>query len=248
MMRLNGWNEPAEGHRGSRHQPGVIDLISLSSRASLEPLAPSISDQGRLGSCTGHAVSCAIALRLRFQYKATFWTPEPLDLYLGGRTLEGTQDRDAGATLADVLRHAEQNGFASGEFWGGVDFRGPPPKAFEDERPKTRLVNREPLDWDIDTIRWEISCGFPVVFGIRLYPQFDRVGSDGVIAMPDGPSVGRHAMCILGYDDDRRAFRVQNSWGSSHGDAGRLWIPYDYIMNPFWCGEIHSVRVVRAAP
>ena len=26
---------------------------------------------------------------------------------------------------------------------------------------------------------------------------------------------------------------------------GRAWLPYRYALNPFWCGEMHAIRVVR---
>lgn len=37
-----------------------------------------------------------------------------------------------------------------------------------------------------------------------------------------------HAIFICGYDDDQAAFRIKNSWGTSWGDKGFAWLPYDY--------------------
>jgi hypothetical protein len=34
-------------------------------------------------------------------------------------------------------------------------------------------------------------------------------------------------MCVVGYDDARGAFEVQNSWGTNWGNAGFIWITYD---------------------
>jgi hypothetical protein len=34
-------------------------------------------------------------------------------------------------------------------------------------------------------------------------------------------------MCIVGYDDDRRAFRIVNSWGEHWGEDGFMWLAYD---------------------
>lgn len=39
-------------------------------------------------------------------------------------------------------------------------------------------------------------------------------------------SDGGHAMLVVGYDDDRNAFKVVNSWGKSWGNAGFVWIDY----------------------
>jgi hypothetical protein len=33
-------------------------------------------------------------------------------------------------------------------------------------------------------------------------------------------------MCVVGYDDDRGAFELMNSWGRKWGNGGFIWIPY----------------------
>jgi hypothetical protein len=53
----------------------------------------------------------------------------------------------------------------------------------------------------------------------------------------DGPEVyrdfdpstvaGGHAMCAVGYDDDRGAIRLLNSWSTDWGDRGYCWVSYE---------------------
>ncbi|MGZ4000876.1 MAG: C1 family peptidase, partial [Mucilaginibacter sp.] len=38
--------------------------------------------------------------------------------------------------------------------------------------------------------------------------------------------LGGHATPIVGYDDNKKAFLVQNSWGTSWGNAGFYYMPY----------------------
>ncbi len=248
--RTYGWRPPPHGHLGARTRAGAGELAWLPEELSLEHVAPDVTDQGSLGSCTGQASACALAMRLRWQ-RIGNWLPAALDLYLGGRRLEGTADLDAGALLADVLKHAEREGFAPDALWPYVErvgeFRGPPPGALADVRDRTRLVSWEPLDWHLETLQWELWCGYPVVLGAQVFEAFERVEGDGVVAMPAGRVLGGHAMCAIGYSNARRAFRVQNSWGATWGNRGRCWIPYDYVLNPFFTGELHAVRAVRAA-
>lgn len=249
LSRSYGWLPPPEAHRGQRSRATVGELLTLPRSVELAHV-PAVTDQGPLGSCTGHAVACAVGARLLAQ-RVGAWLPSPLDLYLGARAREGTVERDSGALLADVLGHAEHEGLAPDALWPhaerGAEFRGPAPSPLASARPRTRLITHEPLDWDVGTLRWELACGYPVVLGLRTFGAFERVGGDGAIPMPEGPAVGGHAMCAVGYDDGRRALRVQNSWGTSWGAEGRAWLPYAYALNPFWCGELHAVRVVRRA-
>ena len=46
-----------------------------------------------------------------------------------------------------------------------------------------------------------------------------------------GPTIGGHAMCVVGYDDSIEAFKVRNSWGADWGDNGYLWIGYETFLN-----------------
>ena len=51
---------------------------------------------------------------------------------------------------------------------------------------------------------------------------------------PDDPQSsehGLHAMLIVGYSDRQEVFIVRNSWGTSWGDKGYGYVPYDYICN-----------------
>ncbi len=36
----------------------------------------------------------------------------------------------------------------------------------------------------------------------------------------------KHALCVVGYDDDSRSFLLMNSWGKKWGNRGYCWIPY----------------------
>lgn len=47
-----------------------------------------------------------------------------------------------------------------------------------------------------------------------------------------GPHNGGHAMCIVGYDDSKQAFKVRNSWGPEWGDNGHVWIKYASFKTP----------------
>jgi C1A family cysteine protease len=50
---------------------------------------------------------------------------------------------------------------------------------------------------------------------------------DAVLEEDDTPGEG-HAMVAVGYDDARKAFLIQNSWGRSWGSNGRGWFGYEF--------------------
>jgi hypothetical protein len=81
----------------------------------------------------------------------------------------------------------------------------------------------------------------PLVVGAKLGENFMRWNSSAVITSddPDSYNGGHayHAMMIVGYDNSKRAFRIQNSWGSSEwGDNGYIWVSYEHFIDNFAFG------------
>lgn len=81
----------------------------------------------------------------------------------------------------------------------------------------------------------------PVVVGAKLGEQFMSWNSSATITSddPDSYNGGHayHAMLVVGYDDSRKAFRIQNSWGSSEwGDNGFIWVGYNHFIKNFAFG------------
>jgi C1A family cysteine protease len=66
-----------------------------------------------------------------------------------------------------------------------------------------------------------------VIFAMRIGATITGLRGDAVIE-DDRDLGGSHAMVAVGFDDDRKAFRIQNSWGRGWGDGGYGWFGYDF--------------------
>lgn len=246
-----GWRPPPTPHVGRRLSLSRFDQAALGqrTRVDLAPFAPPIQYQGSYSSCVGHAVARALAIRLRFQREGQF-LPSPLQLWRYGREALGLVAEDAGTIAGDVFAAAHARGFGSDEYFpyeaSGGAFAQPLPRELVVDSERNRLITSEPLDYDVDTWRWELACGHPLVIGVRVFDGLYEPDEGGAIPLPAGPERGGHALCVVGYDDNLEVLEVDNSWGLSWGNRGRGRIPYAYVRNPVWCGEIHSVRVVRS--
>jgi len=95
----------------------------------------------------------------------------------------------------------------------------------------------------------------PVVFGFVVYASFesDEVKQTGVMPMPKPgeKTLGGHAVMAVGFDDEKQAVLVRNSWGPEWGDEGYFWMPYDFITDPdqaddFWV--VQSIAAPERAP
>jgi hypothetical protein len=66
----------------------------------------------------------------------------------------------------------------------------------------------------------------PLVTTMTVYEDFVTY-SGGIYKHTTGSSLGGHAVSLVGYDDQKGAWLVRNSWGEEFGEKGFVWISYD---------------------
>ncbi len=79
---------------------------------------------------------------------------------------------------------------------------------------------------DPTEVKTHLASGFPVLIGMMVDTAFMRLRGDVAYAQASGKTEGGHAMILVGYSDDRGAFKVMNSWGKQWGNGGFGWISY----------------------
>ncbi len=89
---------------------------------------------------------------------------------------------------------------------------------------------------DLGAVKGQLARGRPVIFGMDVGPKFFAHRGDAVIGWREtGPGLEGHALVLVGYDDTRGAFRLQNSAGRDWGDGGYAWIAY-----PVWQSAVQG--------
>lgn len=98
----------------------------------------------------------------------------------------------------------------------------------------------------IDSLRATILGGKAMAFSFRISPVSDlwmrehyiSHGSPTFPPLDDvGPRLATHAAVIIGYNDEKEAFLIQNSFGSGWGDEGRFWLGYGTILRQNFSGS-----------
>jgi cathepsin K len=77
----------------------------------------------------------------------------------------------------------------------------------------------------------EALCNYgPVAASVNATPLLQNFGGDGVFfetASNNANPETNHAVMIVGWDDDKQAWLMRNSWGTNWGDDGYCWIKYN---------------------
>ena len=93
-----------------------------------------------------------------------------------------------------------------------------------------------------------LNEGFPFVFGFTVFPSFesDEVAGNGEVPMPGAgeQTLGGHAVMAVGYDDQKQAFIVRNSWGPTWGLGGYCYMPYAYLLDDNLSDNFWVIRTV----
>lgn len=210
-----------------------------------------VEDQGNIGSCTANA---AVGVFEYFQRRAFGQHMEGsrLFLYKATRNLMGLTG-DTGAYLRSSMGAMVLFGIPDEKYWPYIenDYDIEPPafcygfaenfKATKYYRLDQQGISKQGL---LNRIKLFLAAGLPSMFGFTVFGSISQASQSGEIPFPSQKEnyLGGHAVTTAGYDDSKKiknqidgkettgAFLIRNSWGTSWGDNGYGWLPYEYIL------------------
>lgn len=208
---------------------------------TLKDHAPSIGNQGQIGSCVGWATGYAAYTIASAKMNGITNTSQISQdaysaLYLYNNVKVGSCGD--GSRIDDACRFLETDGDLK-----SVEFDLPVTDCYRygDESQKTRAreyrikdyltlfnINESP-DKKVFMTKTTLAEGNPVIIGMSLRNNFFNVRGDEIWDPNSGNTdyAGGHAMCIVGYNEYKKAFLLMNSWGDDWGDGGFGWVSYE---------------------
>ncbi len=204
-----------------------------------------VESQGAIGSCVSNALTNAYELCVNKLYPKYFTHLSRLFIYYNGRAEYGDIQKDDGLYLRDGLKSLAKFGVCSEELWPYDEskFDDQPSEECYKDAEKRKILKYQKLI-SIYYIIQVLNKNKPVVFGMEIYDSFmdlnERISTVNFPGRKE-KSLGGHAMCMVGYDVDKRLFLAKNSFGPTWGDNGYCWIPFDYIRQEgydIWTFEI----------
>ena len=204
--------------------PQFVDLSSF---------FPEPGHQGTQGSCVGWAVGYALktyqeALEFNISQPQEWDHFSPAFVF---NSIKQGEDCTAGSRISDALEFVANTGAVRMQDFPYEESQCLPPT--EDMTSIARdysikSFRRLQKDGMLFAIREALSNEKPVVIAMRVFPSFeDWEGGGNYRHDPDIEfQVDYHAVTVVGYDDERRALKIINSWGSEWGDDGFFWMDY----------------------
>ncbi|MCU0345797.1 MAG: C39 family peptidase [Saprospiraceae bacterium] len=210
----------------------------LPASASLLKYAPKRMHQGNQGSCVGWASS--YAARTILQARAAGTDPNSVAFspsYLYNQiALDGCE----GAYMQNAMATLHQHGSLPFSKFGydDSDCSRQPNQSMATEASQFRIKGYNRLSQggdnyglDMQGVKQHIAQGAPVVIGMMVGGTFMHQMVGKSVWQPtqrdySGQGFSGHAMCVIGYDDDKEMVQIMNSWGPEWGNNGVAWVPY----------------------
>ena len=248
---------------------------NLPKSMSLKQYCPSIGDQGQTGTCTAWSstyyaatMEYAILNNITNSSEVSKIAFDPYYTYLNILSEEEEQKKtcEDGTFIGNACELLVQYGAKRISF-----------DQFDCSSKESAVSNKElvcPVDftnyvrlstqnWDgeqedefdvlITSICQTLVNKHPVIIGMELLESFYNIGADGKYDAANGgqESVGGHAMCVVGYDDNKfgGSFQIVNSWADGWGDKGFLYVTYkDFYKYVWYTYALESEMKTFAAP
>ena len=239
--------------RSPRLQFALATRGTLPDHLILDKWLPPVAQQGRQGSCVGwslayYAYTYAVSRQRRLDQKNLLnprFEFSPAFIYH-----QGNKGKDAGMTIEEGCRLLAGVGCSSlvEMPYSDTDYTTPPggdalKRAANFRAPGYGYLFDHPGTANPDTLKLAlVELQQPFVMGIIVFKDFPHgaVESDYVYDLSIEPTkenfLGGHAICVVGYDESKKAFRVVNSWGPQWGDKGYLWISENFVRRYTLCG------------
>ncbi len=226
--------------------------LRLGPHVDLREKCPPIENQGNLGSCTANA---AVGIVEYFERAAFGRHIDASRLFL----YKATRDMmhkvgDTGAHIRTAMGALVLFGVPPEEYWPYKieQFDEEPPSfcyAFAQNYKTINYYRLDPPNLSVQEVlvrvKAGLAAGIPSMFGFTVYDSIREADTTGEIPFPAPreDQVGGHAVVAVGYDDNKKiknaepdtkptvgAFLIRNSWGTSWGDRGYGWLPFEYIL------------------
>lgn len=232
-----------EDYRALSQKQGVYESLrafgALPVVVDLSGGLPPVGDQGFMNSCVAWAVGYAAKTYQEgkeegwdIKLESNQFSPAWLYNQINGGKDHGSLISDAlDLVTSQGLDTLEEFPYSSGDYTSLPDFSSAKRAA------RYRAGGWQALPNNVEQIKGILAGGEVVIVSLAVYGDFDRLSrANPVYETLAGEPRGKHAVVIVGYDDQvvdangrRGAFKIMNSWGTGWGIDGFGWLSYELV-------------------
>jgi len=237
---IKGYEYLAPSANAERYRPSSkVRESGVPAKVDLRQYMTPVENQQQLSSCTANAVAGAYEYLIKKYLSKKAFDVSRLFIYYNARLRAGGPIKDSGSHIQYAVDSLMKVGACKEDTWPydtKLVNEKPHEKSYE-AASNFKIEQKKFIPVKLDDWKKALADGYPIVFGVALFPSFDSCSKNhGIVPMPSPDEASRsahglHAMLCVGYSDVDEMFIVRNSWGTAWGDKGYCYMPYNYLIN-----------------
>lgn len=226
-QRLNEYFLTASSNVGNKRIVETTTSVAATGNTDYTGDLNAVENQGNESSGPAFALCTALEYAI-FHKTGQKLLLSPRNLYNGVNN-----GSDYGVYLDKAFQYLIDQGVVENKYWPYVsgEFMSSPPAAVRSATHyKIKTVAEVPFV-DYTGIRSQLVNNKIVVGNFVVYNEFFSYAS-GVLSPPPLKEIAYKniAICVVGFDDNRKVFKCRNSWGTTWGEKGYFYIAYSDVL------------------
>lgn len=226
----------------------------LPPKVDLRQWCSAVEDQRSTNSCVANAVVGALELLQRKESHSSQDLSRSF-VYFNSRKLHNFEHHDKGTLVHFAMAAIIAHGICEERLWpfSEVTINDPPTEACFANAQNYRGVEFA-LVQKGTPLTHVLARGLPLVIAVKLPREaYDIAARTGTMQLPEGGGGathqhGNHAMAVVGYDLDQKAYLVRNSWGQGWAQGGYFWMPFAIFDAVSFDGQTWAIGSLGRAP
>ncbi|MDI6758278.1 MAG: C1 family peptidase [Candidatus Omnitrophota bacterium] len=206
-----------------------LPIVKLPKKVDYVNKMSPVKDQGDEGTCVGFAVAVGMKEYQEILDYEKLVGLSPRFVYAEAKKIDGAPGLE-GTTIRAAMQALKKLGVCQEKFWPYKPHQEDKPKKGASANAKKFCIITYARILNLNELRMSLSSKGPAVLGIQVFKGMLKTKT-GIVAMPkkDERTLGGHAICAIGYDEEKRLVKFKNSWSGKWGDKGYGYLPYTYI-------------------
>ena len=205
-----------------------------------------VKNQGTEGTCVGFASIIGMKeYQEKLDYKRYIGL-SPRFVYSECKKLDKMPGE--GTTIRAAMKVLKKLGVCEEVYWPYRPFQSDRAKSGARANAKTNKILTYARIVDLYELKAALVQKGPCVIGVKVFRGMMETKT-GLVPLPKRGErmLGGHAICPVGYDDNKGRIKFKNSWSASWGDKGFGYLGYDYLES-FMMDAWSSVDITDANP
>ena len=206
-----------------------LPIIKIPKKIDYTSKMSPVRDQGDEGTCVGFATATGMKEYQEIIDYNKLVVLSPRFIYTECKKIDSLPKVE-GTTIRAAMIVLKKKGVCQEKFLSYTPHKkSKPQKDAISDAKRFRIITYARI-LNLTELRLNLYTKGPCVIGVEVFKGMMQT-KNGLISLPkrNETALGGHAICVVGYDDEKKLVKFKNSWSAKWGKKGYGFLPYTYI-------------------